>query len=86
MKCPHCNRGDLTNPYHVYQYDYYLYTCSICGRGWHQDKKGNWHSHFATDIETYSPDGKKMLYNLTQDGLIQDCKNAGEKNKCLQKE
>jgi hypothetical protein len=79
MKCPHCNRGILEKPYHVYQYDYYLYTCSICGRGWHQDKKGNWHSHFATDIETYSPDGKKMLYNSTQDGLIQDCEFAGEK-------
>lgn len=67
MKCPHCNRGTLGNPYHVFQYDYDLYTCSTCHRGWSQDKKGRWHSHFASDCEIFSKDGKRLLYNSTMD-------------------
>lgn len=79
MKCPHCNRGELKFSYHVFQYNYDLYTCTVCSRGWHQDKKGNWHSHFATDIETYSEDGKKMLYNSTRDTQSLSKNRIGEK-------
>jgi hypothetical protein len=38
-----------------------FYSCNVCSRGWHQDKEGNWHSHFAADVEVYSPDGKELL-------------------------
>lgn len=65
MKCPHCKRGELVNAYRNIQLNTDFFTCSTCERGWHQDKKGNWHSHFAADVETYSPDGKKMLDNST---------------------
>jgi len=61
MNCPHCRRGELVNPIHNVQLNADFYICTVCGRGWHQDKKGKWHSHFAADVEVYSPDGKKLL-------------------------
>jgi len=63
MKCPHCRRRELVplkNPLPEW-----THTCNVCGRGWHQDKDGNWHSHFATDVEVYSPNGEKLLDNST---------------------
>lgn len=68
MKCLHCNRGKLEKKGHIFQHDYDMYSCPVCSRGWHQDEKGNWHSHFASDVEIYSRDGKKVLYNSTRDG------------------
>lgn len=66
MKCPHCRRGELVNPHpSISLNNALLYTCSVCSRGWHQDEKGNWHSHFATDVEVYSSNGKKLLDNST---------------------
>jgi hypothetical protein len=50
----------------------WTHNCDVCGRGWHQDEKGNWHSHFATDVEIYSPDGKKIIYNSTRDEMMED--------------
>jgi transcriptional regulator NrdR family protein len=65
MKCPHCNKSEIRR----LPKDYYFtrskvkitHICDTCGRGWGEDEKGNWHSFFATDIEVYSPDGKKLL-------------------------
>jgi hypothetical protein len=65
MKCPHCRRGELANPYWNEQLKAFLYTCTVCHRGWHQDQNGNWHSHFAADVETYNSDGSKLLDNST---------------------
>jgi hypothetical protein len=61
MKCPHCRKGELEKHYHNTQLDAELWFCNVCHRGWHQDKDGNWHSHFAADVEVYSSDGKKLL-------------------------
>jgi transcription elongation factor Elf1 len=61
MNCPHCRRGKLVNPTHNVQLNADLYICSVCRRGWHQDKEGKWHSHFAADVEVYSADGKRLL-------------------------
>jgi len=61
MKCPHCRRGELIKKYFNMQLQADFYSCNVCSRGWHQDKEGNWHSHFAADVEVYSPDGKELL-------------------------
>ncbi len=65
MKCPHCRRGELVNPVEHIEPKMLLYSCNVCRRGWHQDEKGNWHSHFAADVEVYSSDGKKLIDNST---------------------
>lgn len=67
MKCPHCRRGELANPlqYHFPE-EKTVYTCTVCRRGWYQDKEKKWHSMFAADVEVYSEDGETMLDNSTQ--------------------
>jgi hypothetical protein len=63
MICPHCRRGELVNPHErlIDNEKVILHTCNVCGRGWHQDKKKRWHSHFAADIETYSENGHTLI-------------------------
>jgi len=65
MKCPHCNRGKLIPSKKPMTDGRLMHTCDVCGRGWTQDEKGNWHSHFATDIEVWSPNGKKLIDSST---------------------
>lgn len=65
MICPHCRKGELVNPRHNVQLNTNLYTCNVCGRGWHQDKKKRWHSHFAADVEIYSENGHTLIDSST---------------------
>jgi len=65
IKCPHCKRGELVNKYFNVQLQADFYTCNVCSRGWHQDKKGRWHSHFAADVEVYSKNGHTLIDNST---------------------
>ena len=61
MKCPHCRRGELVKKYFNTQLQVDMYICSVCGRGWTQDKKKRWHSHFAADVEIYSENGHTLI-------------------------
>lgn len=41
MKCPHCRRGELVKKYFNTQLQADMYICTVCSRGWHQDKKAD---------------------------------------------
>jgi hypothetical protein len=65
MKCPHCRKCELRELPKDYYYGNLdkpiTHMCDVCGRGWGQDKKKRWHSHFATDVETYSENGHTLI-------------------------
>lgn len=72
MKCPHCPRKGTPETTELvkrvdrmYESGFVpqVYDCPNCGREWTQDAQGYWHSHGATDIETFTPDGKKVKEN-----------------------
>lgn len=61
MKCPHCGRAHVVAAHTPMTDGKVMNVCPVCSRGWTQDATGNWTSHFATDTELYSSDGKKLL-------------------------
>jgi hypothetical protein len=70
MICPHCRRGELRELPKDYYYSgpnktKVTHICDVCGRGWGQDEKKRWHSHFATDVEVYSENGHTLIDSST---------------------